>query len=382
MAFDPTPVDRSNTQSIKWERYGPDVLPMWVADMDFRSPEPVIRALEARARHGVFGYTAEPSELREVIVQRLWRRFRWAVKPEEIVFLSGVVAGFNLACQTIGTEGDGVLLQTPVYYPMLDAPKYAKRQAKLMTLTRRGDGSYIVDLDRMKATIDGRTRLFMLCNPHNPVGRVYTRRELEEMAKICLHHNLMICSDEIHCDLVYPQHAHTPIASLDREIAERTITLMAPSKTYNIPGLGCAFAIIPNRELRQAYERARRGLVSRSHIMGYVAALAAYREGETWERGLMAYLKENRDLVVDYVRKALTPIRCSPPEGTYLAWLDCRQLGIEDPQRFFLERACVALNDGAAFGPGGEGFVRLNFGCPREMLLEALNRMRVALERG
>jgi cystathionine beta-lyase len=251
-------------------------------------------------------------------------------------------------------------------------------------LTREPDGRYTVDLDRLEAAITERTRAFLLCNPHNPVGRVFTRVELEAMAETCLRHDLHIISDEIHCDLIFSGCQHRPIASLAPEIETRTITIIAPSKTYNIPGLGCAVAVIPDKELRRRYQDAHRGLSGHVNSLGFVGALAAYRDGQPWLDDCLRYLEANRDFIYQYVAENLPQISVSPLEGTYLAWLDCRQAGIPadvPPGKFFLEEAKVALNEGSTFGRGGDGFVRLNFGCPRATLEEALGRMKDALEK-
>lgn len=374
-------IERRCTESEKWHRYGEDVIPLWVADMDFRSPEPVIRALRDRVEHGIFGYPCEPPELRPVVVERLERLYGWKVDPEALLFIPGVVRGFNIACQSVGQPGDGVLLQTPVYYPMLDAPANAGMTRDEMELTREADGHYTIDFDLMERTVTDRTRIFLLCNPHNPVGRVFTSEELERMAEICLRRNIIICSDEIHAELLFRGQRHIPIATLSREVAERTITLIAPSKTFNIAGLCCSVAIIENPDLRSAFRRVGRGLVSSVNIMGYVAAVVAYRDGQPWLDEVLTYLEANRDCLHDYVNTELPGVSMAKPEGTYLAWLDCRQAGIPgNAHEFFLSRAGVALNDGAAFGRGGEGFVRLNFGCPRPTLIDALERMKRALQ--
>ncbi len=372
-------VDRQETPNIKWHWYDEDVLPMWVADMDFCAPEPVVRALRERVAHGVFGYEMAPDALREAIVEQLDRRFGWRVEPEALFFLPGVVPGFNLAVQAFVPRGAGLMIQTPVYPPILHAAEDAGRLSQSMMLSLRDDGSYGVDFDLFQRTVTAETRMFLLCNPHNPAGRVFRRDELERMAEICLEQDLVICSDEIHCDLVFPGHRHIPIATLSPEVAARTVTLMAPSKTFNVAGLHCAFAVIPDPDLRERYKAGRQGLISFPNLMGYTAALAAYREGWAWLAALLDYLRANRDYVADYVAQHLPGIRMALPEGTYLAWLDCREGGIPTaPQRFFLERGRVALNAGETFGPGGEGFVRLNFGCPREILHEGLDRLRRA----
>ena len=376
-------IPRSGTDCAKWDRYNDGVLPLWVADLDFRSPEPVIQALRERVEHGIFGYPSEPADLRSVIVDRLARLYGWSVAPEALVWMPGVVVGFNLACHAVTKPGDGMLIQTPIYYPMLRVPGNATLTCDEMELTRRPDGSYEIDFDLMERTITPRTRVFMLCNPHNPVGRVYSQGELEGMAEMCLAHDIVICSDEIHCELLLSGARHTPIATLSPEIAQRTITLMAPSKTFNIAGLHCSVAIIENEELRTEFEAAETGLVSSISITGYVAALAAYRDGQPWLDALLQYLEANRDFVADYVNDRLPGITMAKPEGTYLAWLNCREAGIDgSPHDFFLRNARVAVNEGATFGHGGEGYVRLNFGCCRELLEEALFRMEEALVTG
>ncbi len=375
-------IDRRQTESSKWHKYDPDVLPLWVADLDFVSPEPVLKALHDRIDHGIFGYGSIMPEFYEVMLDHLYQRYGWRVEPDAFVPLPGVVTGFNLACRAVASPGDGVLLQTPLYPPMLKLSGNIGLHADLMPLTPGADGQYASDIEIFAATIQPHTRVFVLCNPHNPVGRVFQPHELAQMAELCLRHDLIICADEIHCDILFDQHRHTPIASLAPEIASRTITLMAPSKTYNLAGLKCAFAIIPNATLRDQFVAQRLDLVSRTtNILGATAAMAAYRDGQPWLEELLRYLEANRDAVQQYVETQLPGITMGSPEGTYLAWLDCRQANIpqDDPHTFFLERARVALNDGQAFGPGGRGFVRLNFGCPRSLLLQALDRMREAL---
>ena len=378
-------VDRRHSDSRKWRQYGEDMLPLWIADMDFPAPEPVLRALHERVAHGIFGYGLEPPELRPLLVERLEHLYGWSVSPEALVFIPGVMSGFNLAARTVASPGDGMLVQTPIYYPILRIPTNVNLVLEGMELTRQADGRYEIDFDLMAATFTSRTRLFLLCNPHNPVGRVFRRDELERMAELCLRHDVFICSDEIHCDLVFPGHRHVPIASLAPEIADRTITLMAPSKTYNLAGLHCAFAIIPNAELRRRFQLVRADLVPGVDVLGFTAALAAYRHGEPWLKEVLAYLEANRDFLWTRGRDYLPGVGLTQPEGTYLAWLDCRSLAdgpTWNPHRFFLERARVILNDGAVFGQGGEGFVRLNFACPRATLREALERMRQAIEAG
>ena len=383
-------IDRRVTESEKWRKYNEDVIPMWVADMDFISPEPVISALRNRVEHGIFGYPQNVMNdpqggpgLHQTLVNRMAERYNWQIQPEDLVFIPGVVRGFNVACHALAMPESRVLIQTPVYPPILKAPENADLIRQEMLLTPLPNGIYSIDWQAFEAAITDQTRLFILCNPHNPVGRVFGREELECMAGICLRHGVVICSDEIHCDLIYSGNRHIPIASLSPETAQNTITLMAPSKTFNIAGLECAIAIIQNPDLRRKFQHSYKGLVGGINLMGWVAALAAYREGQDWLDQVLVYLEANRDFMFDFVMKELPGLRMTRPEGTYLAWLDCRQAGIEgNPYEFFLHNARVALSDGASFGRGGEGFVRLNFGCPRAMLTEALERMKKALLKG
>jgi len=375
-------IDRRHSDSSKWQKYGPDVLPLWVADMDFQSPEPVIRALRERVEHGVYGYiTFEQPEFHQLFADRLSKRYGWRVSPDAVVIIPGVIPGFNVAGRILAKPGDGLVLMTPVYPPILRAASNIDLTREEAPLARRADGSYEVDFDAFNSVIRDRTRFFLLCNPHNPVGRVFRRDELSRLAEVCRRRGLSIVADEIHCELTYPGQRHTPIASLDPEIAERTITLMAPSKTFNLAGLKCSVAVIPNADLRAKFVAARVDLVSTVNVLGFTAAYAAYRDGQAWLDELMRYLEANRDFTMDYVRTRLPGVRVATPEATYLAWLDCTKVveAAADPFTFFLERAKVALNDGALFGLGGAGFVRLNFGCPRSILTEALDRMRAAL---
>ncbi len=377
------PIERRGAESCKWTEYGNDVLPLWVADMDFAAPEPVLEALRQRVSHGVFGYDQPPPALREAICERLQRLYGWSVTPEQIIFLPGLVVGLNLACRTVAEPGGAILAQTPVYPPFLTAPGYhglALQTAELAYTTAGQVLRYEIDFDRFEAAISNDTRLFILCNPHNPVGRCYTRPELTRLAEICIRHDVIICSDEIHCDLLLTDAVHLPLAALSPEIADRCITLMAPSKTFNIAGLECGFAIVPNPKLRRRLIKAARGIVSGVNLMGATAALAAYKKGQPWLAQVLPYLTANRDFLVDYIRTYWPEVRFTIPEATYLAWLDCREAGIEgNPYQFFLKKARVALNDGSTFGPGGGGFVRLNFGCTRATLTQALAQMRAAL---
>jgi len=373
--------DRRGSDSAKWKKYGEDVLPLWVADMDFVSAEPILQALHSRVDHAFFGYAMPLGELCETILERLKGLYEWEIRGEEIHYLPGLVTGLNFAIQAFTDPGEGVLVQPPVYPHFVKDPVQHGRALVDPPLVEKG-GTYEVDFEAFEKAITPQTKIFILCNPHNPVGRVFTRAELEKMAEICLRHRLIICSDEIHCDLVFPAFRHIPIASLSPEVAKWTITLMAPSKTYNLAGLQCGFAMILNPELARSWRRTTLGLNPGLNIMGQVAALAGYRDGKEWLDQAIAYLKENRDFLYRAVPEKLPGVRMTRMEATYLAWLDCRNAGIQgNPFEFFLKEAKVALNDGGEFGRGGEGFVRLNFACPRRMLREAIDRMSGALKK-
>jgi cystathionine beta-lyase len=379
-------INRRGAESAKWRIYPEDVLPLWVADMDFMSPEPVRRALREAVDHGVFGYPRglygvgpELPEYADVICARLRDRYAWAVERADIVFLPGIVVGLNVLGNLFRPQGGSIVVQPPVYTPILTAPDTATLTRREAPLAQQADGTYAVDWPQFTAAFQDDTRAFILCNPHNPVGRVFDRAELERLAEVCLARDVVICSDEIHGDLLYRGQQHRPIASLDPEIAQHTITFMAPSKTFNVPGLQASFAVIQNADLRQRFQAARQSLVHSINLLGLIAMRAAYSEGQPWLDELLIYLEGNRDFVYDFVQHELPGLNMAKPEGTYLAWIDCRGAPLENPYQFFLEQAKVALSDGAIFGTPGQGFVRLNFGCPRATLAEALHRMKKAL---
>jgi len=385
--FDHVP-DRRPTDSIKWNKYSADVIPLWVADMDFPVAEPILHSIQSRITHGIYGYPnvhPEPgtvSELQQVLVERMAQRYHWQVAPEDILFLPGVIVGLNLTCQAVGKPGEEVLIQTPVYPPFFQTACNADMVLQEAMLARDLDGHYEVDWEAFEAAITDQTKVFILCNPHNPVGRVFSKDELERMAEICLRKRVIICSDEIHCDLIFKGHRHIPIASLDKEIAQNTITLMSPTKTFNIAGLQFSFAIVQNKELRQKLEQTMRGVVMWVNLIGRNAALAAYLYGQEWLDQVLAYMELNRDLLFDYVQTQIPEISMVKPEGTYLAWLDCHKTAIQgNPCKFFLKEARVAFNDGVTFGKGGNGFVRLNFACSKEVLYQALDRVKESISK-
>ena len=375
--------------SFKWGRYarntlaGKDVLPMWVADMDFSAPPAVIAALGERVAHGVFGYPQVTREVRDAVLCHLERDLSWRVDPDWLVWLPGLVTGLNLACRAVGEPGDGVVTAVPIYPPFMSAPRLSDRQLQTVPLSMQA-GRAVWDLEALESlarTPAGqRIRLLMLCNPHNPIGRVWQPDELRALAEIAERHDWVICSDDIHCELVLDQErAYTPIATLDPDIAQRTLTLLAPSKTYNIPGLGAAFAVVPNAALRARFERVMAGIVPHINVLGYTAMAAAYRDGVPWRNAVLDYLRNNRDLLVSVVNQ-LPGLKVVAPEATYLAWIDAGGLDLPADQsaaRFF-EAAGVGLSAGEDFMPGARDHVRMNFGCTRATLETALARMTAA----
>ncbi len=371
-------VDRRGTNSAKWNRYQDnDVIPAWVADMDFPSPDPILDVLVNRVRHGVFGYARPPQELIAALVDRLMARYGWQVDPAWFVWLPGVVPGLCLSCRSVGLRGDAVMTPAPVYYPFLKAPATAEREKIVLPVTN-STGRWEFDFDVMRELMTEQTRVFLLCNPYNPVGRILERQELEAIAEICLERNVIICSDEIHSDLLLDEDKpHLPTASLDEEVANSTITLISPSKTFNLAGLGgCAVAIIPNRERRRAFRKQASGLVPGVGVLAYEAALVAYRgDCDEWHAQLLDYLRANRD----YLQREIDDIpglHMAHVEATYLAWIDATELPVDSPYDFFLTNG-VALSEGDQFGSAD--FVRLNFACPRSTLEKIVTRIKSAV---
>lgn len=373
MEFDfDQPIDRTHTHSLKWDLYkGRDVIPMWVADMDFASPPAVLKALQHRIDHGVLGYTLAPKALIQAVPERCQTLYNWTVQPEWIVWLPGLVVGLNLVCRSLGRAGDEVITFTPIYPPFLSAPQLSERKLVRVPLAQDSIG-YTFDLDRLRASITDRTQVLLLCSPYNPVGRAFTAEELRQVAEICVERDIVICSDEVHCDLILDPKPHVPTASLDEAVQARTITLMSPSKTFNLPGLNCAFAVVPNPTLRRRLKAVHQGIVPHVNALGYEAALAAFQDGGPWRQALLDYLRVNRDLLEETIT-ALPGLSMSHVEATYLAWIDTRELDLPRVHASF-ENAGVGLSDGKDFD--GQGFMRLNFGCPRETLNRALMRIR------
>ena len=386
-------IERRSTNSIKWNKYPEDVLPLWVADMDFACPGPILDTLQEKIAQRALGYESPSQPLYEAVAARMDRLYGWKIDAEMVIAVPGIASGFNAAARAACAPGEGVLMQPPVYYPFLKVPKNQGLSRQYTQLTQVANGNilrYEIDFEAFEAAIgaeDARTGMFLFCNPHNPTGNAFSKEDLSLLAEICLRHNVVICSDEIHSELLLDGTTHTPTATLSPEIAEQTITLVAPSKTFNTAGLFCGFAIISNPELREKYKRAVEQLTLHVNSLGQVAARTAFSGVcDGWLQEVLVYLTANRDFVVDFVQEHIPDMRLTLPDATYLTWLDCNPLlesrAIEgDPHDFFLEEAKVALNNGAEFGPGGEGFVRLNFACPRSTLEEALERMKATIYR-
>ena len=382
MNFDfDTVIDRRGTDSQKWQKYaGRDILPLWVADMDFKAAPAIIAALQERVATGLFGYSRPAKSTVDAFVNAMEQRYGWRVDPAWLVWLPGLVVGLNLTARAFARAGEEALTLTPVYPPFMSAPKNSGRvsvQAPLhLDATNR---RWEIDWTALEKAITPKTKLFLLCNPHNPIGRVWRRDELVRLGEFCVRHDLVLCSDEIHCDLILDRLPHMPAALLGEEIARRTVTLMAPSKTYNIPGLGTSLAIIPEAKLRAQFVRASAGVMAEVNALGYVASEAAYRDSEPWRQALLAYLRGNRDFLLDFVGRELPGVVIEAPiEATYLAWLNVSTLKLPDPIAHF-EAHGVGLSEGAFFGVPRSAYVRLNFGCPRATLIEALQRMKRAL---
>lgn len=378
--FDTVP-QRHGTDSQKWQKYaGRDILPLWVADMDFKSCPAILDALKERVDHGIFGYARPVKSTVDAIVEACATRYGWTIDPSWIVWLPGLVCGLNVTAQAFAQPGEEVLTLTPVYPPFMTAPKNSGRVSVTVDFVLK-DGRWTIDWDALEAAVTPKTKLFFLCNPHNPLARVWRREELVRLADFCARHDLVLCSDEIHCDLILdPSLPHLPTALVAPEHAARTLTLMAPSKTYNVPGLGTSFAIIPDAGLRAKFVRATAGIVAEVTCLGFTACEAAYRHGEPWRQELLATLRGNRDFLLEFLARELPQIRVEAPmEATYLAWLNVADLGWEDPVARFEEHG-VGLSDGRFFGSQPGRHVRINLGCPRATLEEALRRMAAAVK--
>lgn len=381
-----TPVNRRGTASEKWDlleqKFGEkDVLPLWVADMDFQAPSPVIEALKKRVEHGIYGYTVRTASYYQSIVGWLKKRHGWETKYEWFAYAPGVMPSIGLAIQAFTYPGDKIVVQPPVYPPFFKIVENNGRSLSMNPL-KYEDGLYKMDLDDLRKKLSPRVKMLILCNPHNPVGRVWTRNELTELSELCLENDVMIVSDEIHSDLVLKGHKHTPMATISKDVADITLTCMSPSKTFNLAGL-CTSSVIASdpKMLRQFNIAAENAALETTNALGIVASEAAYRYGEDWLEQLLVYVQGNVDYLLGYFKTRIASIKPVTPEGTYLVWLDCRDLGMNPSnlRQFLIKKAKVGLNDGSAFGPGGEGFQRINLACPRTNLEEALKRIENAV---
>lgn len=379
-------IDRSGTHALKYEArkriFGTDdVLPMWVADMDLRTPDFIVDAMKKRMEHEIYGYTLKPDSLYEATIGWMQRRHGWKIEKDWIVFTPGVVPAFTMCILAYSNPGDKVIVQSPVYYPFFWAVDLNKRIKLNNQLKRVGD-KYEMDLDDLKKNIDSSTKMMLFCSPHNPAGRVWTRNELMEVAEICQQNNIVMISDEIHSDLIFKNYKHTPYAMLGEEMAMNSVTCIAPSKTFNVAGLSTSALIIPNPELRKKIEHVIDSLhVAGGNIFGNVAMEAAYAHGDEWLAQALEYIEGNVQYLEEFVKENLPKVKVIHPEGTYMAWLDLSGLGLPDDEmrRFMIEKVKVGMNHGPIFGPGGEGFQRINLGCPRVFVKEAMTRMKNAM---
>ena len=381
-------IERRNTCSLKWdycqERFGKkDILPMWVADMDFPSPKEITEAMKRRAEHRMFGYMGIKQELNHAIINWLEKRNHWTVEMDWLVHTPGVVTSINIAILAFTDVGDKVLVQTPVYYPFYSSIKDNDRHLVENPLIDN-DGYYTMDFDDLEKKFADGVKMMVFCSPHNPVGRVWTDEELDQVAKLCNKYNVLLVSDEIHADLVYKDYKHIPMATVSRDILQASITCISPTKTFNIAGLAHSAVIIPNPELRQKFQKTlNRTGAGMLNIFGMEAAEAAYSYGEKWLDELMDYLTGNLEMLDQYVREEIPSIKFVKPEATYLAWLDCRGFAdkVGNLKEFFVHKAGVGMNDGVTFGKDGAGFQRINFACPREVLLEGLGKIKDAIDK-
>jgi cystathionine beta-lyase len=357
-----------------------NLLPLWVADMDFKTPDFIIDAIKERLEHEILGYTFRPDSYFDAIIGWMKRRHNWEIQKEWISFSPGVVAGLTFAIETFSNPGDGIIVQPPVYFPFFDCVKGTKRKM-IENPLKVENGRYTFDLEDLKAKIDKNTKLLLLCNPQNPGGMVWTKEELVALTDICLENDIMIISDEIHSDLIFEGHQHIPLASISDKVAQNCMVSMAPSKTFNVAGLSSSLVIIPNKAKFLRYEKAIGvGHFGMGNIFGSIALEAAYKNGDEWLTQMLEYLWDNYLLLEEFVKTKLPRVKVMKPEATYLVWMDFTDYGMknDDLMKFLLENAGVALNDGGRFGNGGDGWLRINIGCPRSVLKEALEKLEKA----
>jgi cystathionine beta-lyase len=380
------PVNREGTDCIKYdlreEIFGmKNIIPMWVADMDFLTPDFVVESLHKRLDHEIFGYSFRSSEYYQSIINWIRNRHNWTVEKEWITFSPGIVPALNFCTLAFTQSGDSIIVQPPVYFPFFSAAESHGRNLIHNRLTE-SDGKWCMDFDSLVSVIDDKTKMIIISNPHNPVGRVWTPEELYTLADICLKYNILIISDEIHCDLVLPGYIHTPLASLSEKIAEITITLIAPSKTFNLAGLSTSSVIISNPVLKKSFNRIVDNLhIGGGNIFGTTASIAAYTHGYKWLDALLDYIDHNVEYVKKYCSEMIPEIIPVQPEATYMIWLDCRKFGMngKELQNFFVSKAGVGMNEGSTFGAGGEGFMRMNLGTTHQTVIKAMEQIEKAV---
>jgi cystathionine beta-lyase len=383
--FDET-IRREGTDCIKYdlrnETFGTsDIIPMWVADMDFRIPDFVTEKLRKRLDHEIFGYSFRPPEYFDTITRWLDSRYKWKIEKDWICFSPGIVPALNMCTLAFTRPGDSIIIQPPVYQPFFPAVESHGRNLVFNRLIEK-EGKWKMDFDSLLASFDENTKMIIISNPHNPVGRAWSEEELGALAEICLKNNIIILSDEIHCDLVLPGFRHTPVAGISEKISDITVTCIAPSKTFNLAGLSTSSVIISNPVLRKYFNRKIDTLhIGHGNIFGTIASIAAYSEGKNWLASLLDYIDKNINYVIDFCRDQIPEIIPVRPEATYMIWLDCRKLCMPgtELQDFFVHKAGVGLNEGSTFGPGGEGFMRMNLGTNRKTVIKAMEQIRKAV---
>jgi len=379
-------IDRTGTSCVKWdfaEKYfkEKDLLPMWVADMDFKTPDFIVEAVKKRAQHEIYGYTVKPESYFQSMIHWIKEKHKWTIEKDWIVFSPGIVPAVNLAVMAHTKPGDKIIVQPPVYFPFFSAVKDNGRQL-IYNQLKLNNGRYNMDFEDLDNKIDHRTKMIIISNPHNPGGSAWTKDELSKLGEICLKHKILIISDEIHSDLVIPPHKHTVMANISKEIADITISMMAPSKTFNLAGMATSSVIISNPELRNDFQvMLDRVHVGMGNLFGMVASEAAYSHGKEWLGQMLDYVKGNLDYMESYIKENIPQIKMMRPEATYLVWLDFSGLGLSDAdlKAFVLQKAKLGLNDGPVFGPGGKGFQRMNIACPRAIVEEAMSRLEKAI---
>lgn len=384
MKYDFNPIiDRGHTGALKLEvlqeRYGrPDLLPLWVADMDFATPDFVVDAMKQRMNHPIFGYTVEPADYWPSVIDWISSHHQWEVKREWLSFIPGIVKGIGMVINVFTRPDEKVIIQPPVYHPFRLTPQGNHREVVMNPLIENADGTYSMDFDQLAEVADEKCRVLILSNPHNPAGMVWDVETLRRLAHFCHEHHIIVISDEIHCDMVLSGHKHHPFASVSEEAAACSITFGAPSKTFNIAGVVSSYSIVPNEELRRPfYEWLAANELNEPTLFAPIATIAAFRQGEEWRKQMLEYVEQNIDFVVDYLQQHIPSIRAIRPQASFLVWLDCRALGLghEALVDLFVNKARLALNDGEMFGPGGEGFMRMNVGTPRSVLKQALDHL-------